>query len=82
MPELMAHVETLSDQLHCAECNYTGEKPQNLAKHLALVHAMLDELLRDADLVAAKRQEVMSKPKKVSIGSNCPICDAAIPKRG
>ena len=37
MPELMAHVETLSDQLHCAECNYTGEKPQNLAKHLALV---------------------------------------------
>ncbi len=81
MPELMSHLETLDDQLQCAECNYRGEKPQNLAKHIALVHSMLDELLRNDALVMEKRSEILSKPKKVSIGDNCPICDVAIPKR-
>jgi len=81
MPELLSYVETLPNQLTCEECNYTGEKPQNLAKHIALVHSMLDELLMNSELVAAKRQDALTKTKKVAIGDNCPICDVAIPKR-
>lgn len=81
MPELLTHLETLPDQLQCSECNYRGEKPQNLAKHIALVHSMLDELLRDELLVNAKRAEFLAKPKKVSIGDHCPVCELAIPKR-
>lgn len=34
-----------------------GEKSQNLARHIALVHNKLDELLADEDLVEARRQE-------------------------
>ena len=81
MPELMGHLETLPDQLQCGECNYRGEKPQNLAKHIALVHSLLDEMLHNDALVRQKRAQVMSKPKKVSIGDHCPVCDLAIPKR-
>ena len=34
-----------------------GEKSQNLARHMALVHNKLDELLADKELVAARRLE-------------------------
>lgn len=81
MPELLRHLETLPDQRQCLECNYLGEKPQNLAKHIALVHSMLDKLLMDEDLVRAKREAAMSKPKKISIGDQCPVCEMAIAKR-
>ena len=30
MDELLEHVQTLPDQLHCHECNYKGDRPQNL----------------------------------------------------
>lgn len=73
MSELMDHVAQLPDQLNCKQCNaYRGEKPQNLAKHIALVHAMLDSFLQNHALVQAKRKEVMAKPKKILIGDTCP----------
>ena len=73
MSELLDHVTTLPDQLNCNQCNaYRGEKPQNLAKHIALVHSMLDLFLQNHNLVQAKRKEVMARPKKVVIGDTCP----------
>ena len=81
MNELLDHVATLPDNLACSRCSYRGERPQNLAKHIALVHAMLDEFLRDNDLVQVRRAEIMSKPKKISIGSTCPVCRQSIAKR-
>ena len=73
MTELLDHVATLPDQLNCTQCNaYRGEKPQNLAKHIALVHSMLDFYLQNNALVQAKRKEVMAKPKKIVIGDTCP----------
>ena len=50
-------------------------------RHLALVHNMLDELLQDQDLIERKTNEALSKPKKISIGSTCPVCLQAIQKR-
>ena len=73
MAELLDHVATLPDQLNCNQCNaYRGEKPQNLAKHIALVHSMLDLFLQNYALVQAKRKEVMARPKKIVIGDTCP----------
>ena len=73
MSELLDHVATLPDQLNCTQCNaYRGEKPQNLAKHIALVHSMLDLFLQNHALVQAKRKEVMARPKKIVIGDTCP----------
>jgi len=81
MNELLDHVATLQDHLRCSDCTYQGEKPQNLAKHIALVHNMLDGFLSDHDLVQAKRTEAMLRPKKISIGSTCPVCLQSIQKR-
>ncbi len=53
----------------------------NLVKHLALGHSKLDELLQNEELVAAKRAKAMSKPKKVSVGPSCPVCDTRDPTR-
>lgn len=39
-----------------------GEKCQNLARHIALVHNKLDELLADEELVEARRQEHLVSP--------------------
>jgi hypothetical protein len=38
---------------------HRGEKSQNLARHIALVHSKLDELLADPQLVAARKQEFL-----------------------
>ena len=47
MPELLEHVYRMPDQTRCLQCqNYNGEKPQNLAKHCALVHGLLETCLR------------------------------------
>ena len=58
-----------------------GEKPQNLARHIALVHSKLDELLMDEALIAERRQEYLSKPNKLAIGPNCPVCDQPLAKQ-
>ena len=81
MNELLDHVATLPDNYACSKCSYKGERPQNLAKHIALVHSMLDEFLKNDELVKVRRSEIMAKPKKISIGSVCPVCKQNITKR-
>ena len=63
------------------ELHYRGEKPQNVARHIALVHSKLDEFLCDEELVQERRREQMAKPNKVNIGNECPVCDQAISKQ-
>jgi hypothetical protein len=72
MNELLDHVASQSSRTVCSLCSYRGEKAQNLAKHIGLVHNKLDELLADEDLVNARREEIKSKPKKIFIGTTCP----------
>ena len=69
------------EETKCPECNYTGEKSENVARHLALFHGKLDQFLADKDLVLSLRAKVLSKPKKVAIGSLCPVCDFKDPPR-
>ncbi len=38
-------------------------------------------LLQDEDLLMQKRVKALSKPKKVSVGPHCPICDMREPPR-
>ncbi len=40
---------------------FRGEKSQNLARHIALVHSKLDELMADEELVESRRQEHLVK---------------------
>jgi len=42
---------------------------------------MLDEFLKNEELVKVRRSEIMAKPKKISIGSVCPVCKQNITKR-
>lgn len=81
MNELMEHVQGLENQLQCPECSYRGEKAQNVARHIALVHSKLDALLADEDLVSQRRQEYAAKPSKINIGSACPVCDQQLTKQ-
>ena len=60
---------------------HRGEKPQKVARHIALVHSRLDELLADKQLVEARRQELALKPNKVVIGEKCPVCDQQLNKQ-
>ena len=60
----------------CQLCNYTTPHQSNLLKHYALGHSMLDEYLQDQELVERKRDQFQKKPKKMSFGPDCPICDA------
>ena len=60
----------------CQLCHYTTPNQANLLKHYALGHSMLDEYLQDQDLVDRKRVQYQNKPKKMSFGPDCPICDA------
>ena len=72
-----AYVESISTtSTACQLCNYTTPNLPNLYKHYALGHSMLDEYLQDQELCQLKREEHAKKPKKMSFGPNCPICDA------
>ena len=42
---------------------------------------MLDALLQDENLLELKRAKAQSKPKKIAVGSTCPICDNKDPSR-
>ena len=44
-------------------------KIEKMAKHLALGHSKLDELLGDAELLARKQVIAANKPKKVSLSA-------------
>ncbi|TRY75091.1 hypothetical protein TCAL_00608 [Tigriopus californicus] len=81
MPELMDLIDDLPDKLQCPDCKFRGDCPQKLARHLALVHSKLDELLSNRALVDQRRDEISTKPIKVSIGDVCPVCDHVISKQ-
>ena len=78
--ELLAIVMQYPDPAACVECEYKADKPKTLSIHVALVHARLDMLLMDSDLVVAKRDNFTMKPKKLNIGPNCPVCDIKFTK--
>ena len=52
----------------------------NLVKHIALGHSKLDEFLMDEELVSRKRDQILSKQKRVSV-TKCPICFVENPSR-
>ena len=68
------------DPCACIECDYRGDKPKTLSIHVGLVHAKLDVLLQDKNLVKQRRASYFAKPKKLSIGPNCPVCDQRFSK--
>ena len=68
------------DPCACIECEYRADKPRTLAIHVGLVHARLDILLQDMNLVNQKRASYFAKPKKLSIGPTCPVCDLRFTK--
>ena len=80
MEELRDIVNCFPDPQACPDCPYTSDKVDNVVKHIALGHSKLDELLQDENLIKAKREQVKSKPKKVSIGLLCPICGVSFKK--
>jgi hypothetical protein len=57
----------IDDPTQCPDCNYTGDKLESVARHLALFHQKLDQFLADEALVAEKRSKALSKPKKVRV---------------
>lgn len=65
MDELKAMVV---DSISCpySDCEYVGDKAENVARHLALYHCKLDEFLNDQELIDTKRANTLSKPKRVS----------------
>ena len=74
MEELREMVQEFPEPTSCNYCPYTNPNPDKMAKHMALGHSKLDELLSDKDLVALKQQIALSKPKKLNIGPECPVC--------
>lgn len=74
MTELMELVHALPRKNHCNLCDYKNQKQDYLAKHLALFHCKLDELLLDEDLLKDKRAKFANQPKRVAIGDSCVIC--------
>ena len=81
MDELRLIVQEFEDPTQCPQCSYTGDTNEKMVKHVALGHSMLDALLQDEELVNQKRERVMNKPKKVTIGNTCPVCDIKEPSR-
>ncbi len=57
-----------------------SDKVDNVARHIALGHSKLDELLMNTELVQQKRELAMNKPKKINVGSQCPVCDVKFVK--
>ena len=78
--ELLAIVNEYPDPCACLDCEYKGDKPKTLSIHVGLVHAKLDLFLQNQSLVQSKRQYFHAKPKKLSIGPVCPVCDVKFTK--
>ena len=66
MDDLRDMVSGFPDPTNCAFCPYTNPKLEKMAKHVALGHSKLDELLQDQDLVYEKQRIAAMKPKKIS----------------
>ncbi len=82
MPELMEIVNALPKKSKCNQCDYSNSRHEYMAKHIALFHCKLDELMQDEELVNTKKAKAKSAPKKVSMGDKCIICGTSIPSRG
>ena len=65
MDDLRDMVSSFPDPTNCAFCQYTNPKLEKMAKHVALGHSKLDELLQDQDLVSEKQKIAAMKPKKM-----------------
>ena len=68
-------VQEFDDPNQCPQCPYAADTNEKMVKHVALGHSMLDALLQDENLLELKRVKAQSKPKKIAVGSTCPICD-------
>ena len=80
MDELKDIVLSWADPHTCEMCGYTNQRVDKMAKHLALGHSKLDEFLQNSELVEAKKGAAKSKPKKLTLGPQCPICDMQFTK--
>ena len=81
MDELRLIVQEFEDPNQCPQCPYSSDTNEKMVKHVALGHSMLDALLQDDALLEQKRTKAMSKPRKVSLGHTCPVCDVKEPSR-
>ena len=81
MTELMELVNEMPNKKQCSQCSYKSSKREYMAKHLALFHCKLDELMADEELVKLKQEKAASKPKRIPMGENCVICGVSFPQR-
>ena len=58
--EITAILDSFPDPTVCSICNgaYASKKKNGMHRHIALGHGKMDGFLQDAQLVAAKRQQV------------------------
>ena len=81
MIELMELVNEMPNKKQCNQCSYKSSKREYMAKHIALFHCKLDELMADEELVKMKQDKAASKPKRIPMGENCIICGISFPQR-
>ena len=65
----------------CDMCSYMNPNSDKVVKHIALGHSKLDEMLQNDELVQRKRELASTRPKRESIGPECPICNVKDPPR-
>ena len=61
MTELMEFVNELPNKKQCNQCSYKSNKREYMAKHIALFHCKLDELMANEELVQMKQKKATSK---------------------
>ena len=81
MTELMEFVNELPNKKQCNQCSYKSNKREYMAKHIALFHCKLDELMANEELVQMKQKKATTKPKRVPMGENCVVCGMSFPQR-
>ena len=81
MAELLEMVNELPKKSKCNQCDYSNSNNEYMAKHLALGHCKLDELMQNEELVNKKIRKASNMPKKMPMGQNCIICGMSVPSR-
>ena len=72
----MEVVNTFKSPLSCDDCEFSTEKSEYTARHVALVHFKLESLLQNSELVAEKIAEYESTNKNVpkrTVHNNSPL---------
>jgi len=72
----MEVVNTFKSPLSCDDCEFSTEKSEYTARHVALVHFKLESLLQDNDLVAEKIAEYENTNKNIpkrQVHNNSPL---------